>query len=121
MAADALANLAMDEHQQRASENAFNMDVDPVVVPNTVFQGVDSTVNASIRANANANVSTPDPVSTLNYANKCSRCGQPASLSCAKCRSTKYCGRNCQQLSWSSHKKLCVEPSMNVQVRLDIA
>ena len=34
-------------------------------------------------------------------------CNGPAVASCGRCKSVKYCSRNCQKLNWSRHKPAC--------------
>lgn len=38
----------------------------------------------------------------------CGRCGQPASLTCAKCLRVKYCSKSCQRTVWKTHKPICM-------------
>ena len=40
-------------------------------------------------------------------ASHCSLCGGPAASSCGRCKSVKYCSRNCQKLDWPRHKATC--------------
>ena len=28
---------------------------------------------------------------------------------CAKCKTTQYCGRDCQKADWKTHKKVCAK------------
>ncbi|KAK7534906.1 uncharacterized protein J3D65DRAFT_669037 [Phyllosticta citribraziliensis] len=37
----------------------------------------------------------------------CTMCDKPDSRQCARCHSTQYCSKNCQQADWASHKLLC--------------
>ena len=39
----------------------------------------------------------------------CAGCKQTTSnlKACAKCKTTQYCGRDCQKANWKAHKKLC--------------
>ena len=37
----------------------------------------------------------------------CARCGTVAASSCARCKVTRYCSRNCQRLDWKQHKTVC--------------
>ena len=39
----------------------------------------------------------------------CLSCGKDATLICSKCRSVRYCCKDCQQQNWNIHKKMCVE------------
>ena len=38
---------------------------------------------------------------------KCANCGKMATKRCSKCKLEWYCSRNCQLMSWKTHKKLC--------------
>lgn len=41
---------------------------------------------------------------------KCARCGgggDSTLLQCGRCKARSYCGKECQRLDWSSHKKSC--------------
>lgn len=39
----------------------------------------------------------------------CPICGTPAVLQkCGKCKSAKYCSRECQRKDWPNHKKICL-------------
>ena len=40
--------------------------------------------------------------------NTCSVCGEPASLTCARCKAVCYCAPACQSRDWSKHKGVCV-------------
>ena len=41
------------------------------------------------------------------YTKTCIVCNMPARSKCEKCRSTRYCGRDCQKNHWSQHKTVC--------------
>lgn len=36
---------------------------------------------------------------------------------CGKCRSAKYCSKQCQEKHWSIHKKFCFDKNSNVNVQ----
>lgn len=38
-------------------------------------------------------------------------CGEDATLTCSRCKGTRYCGRDCQQKAWKEHKLFCFAPS----------
>jgi hypothetical protein len=50
-----------------------------------------------------------DPKALRPY--NCAICGHPASMRCAKCRNTYYCGEEHQKQDWKGHKKVCTAPS----------
>lgn len=38
----------------------------------------------------------------------CARCLSPHNLKkCSRCNIVKYCGKDCQKLSWNAHKRVC--------------
>jgi len=44
----------------------------------------------------------------------CAYCGKIASLSCGRCKSAKYCDRNCQTNHWPTHKDTCGQVNTKV-------
>jgi len=46
----------------------------------------------------------------VNMPGTCSACGAPAALTCARCKTTMYCGQECQKKSWKVHKRTCQAP-----------
>ena len=58
---------------------------------------------------------TQQPYSKANgtATDACGKCGKHASvqgvklMSCVRCRSSKYCSKECQKLDWKEHKKIC--------------
>lgn len=42
-----------------------------------------------------------------NAGKTCEVCKKPASSKCSKCKSSWYCGRECQVSAWKSHKQRC--------------
>eukprot|EP00929_Paragymnodinium_shiwhaense_P055783 TRINITY_DN27923_c0_g1_i1.p1 TRINITY_DN27923_c0_g1~~TRINITY_DN27923_c0_g1_i1.p1 ORF type:complete len:482 (+),score=183.72 TRINITY_DN27923_c0_g1_i1:102-1547(+) len=38
---------------------------------------------------------------------RCVRCGKPARSSCGRCRSERYCSRDCQAQMWMTHREVC--------------
>ncbi len=40
---------------------------------------------------------------------KCAACGVAARNVCARCKSTRYCNRECQQMHWNEHQQECAE------------
>jgi hypothetical protein len=54
----------------------------------------------------------PDPVATRRTpgSDGCSACGGPGKpklLLCSRCKSTKYCSKQCSAADWNSHKAMC--------------
>lgn len=48
----------------------------------------------------------------MKYMEECNYCHTNASIAgglflCSKCKTTKYCGKDCQRLDWKSHKLNC--------------
>lgn len=93
--ADLLANQAIDAARLTAESSETNS----------------TTARATAASNTNTNPATA-------FFPNCFRCGQPASMKCARCRTALYCGKECQQSNWKSHKRMCVEPALNVLVRM---
>jgi hypothetical protein len=51
----------------------------------------------------------------------CARCGKPYAtgmLRCSKCKSVRYCSRECQRSDWKQHKLRCKEVSKELAVRV---
>ena len=40
---------------------------------------------------------------------QCGFCGVPAETKCSRCKSIRYCGRECQKKHWKTHKKTCTK------------
>ena len=38
---------------------------------------------------------------------ECEDCDKPAVLQCSRCKSVKYCNKECQLSDWGKHKKKC--------------
>jgi hypothetical protein len=39
-------------------------------------------------------------------------CGEEAKMTCSRCKSVRYCGKNCQQVGWKNgHKLTCFQPA----------
>jgi hypothetical protein len=57
------------------------------------------------------NYTTPHSISALLTMeppkSSCSRCNEPTTQKCAACKSTYYCGSECQTKDWKDHKKNC--------------
>jgi hypothetical protein len=52
----------------------------------------------------------------------CARCGKPGAtgmLRCSKCKSVRYCSRECQRSDWKQHKERCKEVSKELDARND--
>jgi hypothetical protein len=50
----------------------------------------------------------------------CARCGKPGAtgmLRCSKCKSVRYCSRECQRSDWNPHKWRCKEVSKELAAR----
>ena len=50
----------------------------------------------------------------------CARCGKPGAtgmLRCSKCKSVRYCSRECQRSDWKQHKLRCKEVSKDLAAR----
>ncbi|KAF8451736.1 hypothetical protein BDZ91DRAFT_750227 [Kalaharituber pfeilii] len=41
----------------------------------------------------------------------CVVCGQPSKHFCSRCKTTRYCGKECQKRDWKDHKRHCVSKS----------
>jgi len=48
-------------------------------------------------------------VTPLSQQFQCSNCGQPSVSSCSRCSAIRYCGKECQEAQWPSHKSICKE------------
>lgn len=52
-----------------------------------------------------------------NYIYTCSKCKKESKKSmskCAKCRAYRYCSKICQVQDWPNHRRLCVNPKVNI-------
>ena len=50
--------------------------------------------------------------SSSTSSSACGNCGAAeASSHCARCKTTEYCGRECQRAHWKTHKKTCAAPA----------
>ena len=47
----------------------------------------------------------------------CKVCGKGPALSCARCKSSRYCGVTCQRADWPSHKLSCVAKKLGVSLQ----
>jgi hypothetical protein len=50
----------------------------------------------------------------------CVRCGEPGAtgmLRCSKCKSVRYCSRECQRSDWKQHKERCKEVNKKLAAR----
>lgn len=41
---------------------------------------------------------------------KCHTCSKPASMKCSRCKTARYCSKECQQTDWQAHKPVCHPP-----------
>lgn len=55
--------------------------------------------------------STQTSTSTAAAQEACGNCKKQSAIlkACAKCKTTKYCDRECQKAHWKAHKKQCVD------------
>ena len=51
-----------------------------------------------------------------NIENPCAHCGAAAGSSCGKCKTTKYCSTDCQELAWPTHKVTCGKTGLDLIV-----
>jgi hypothetical protein len=58
----------------------------------------------------------------LRLGSTCNLCGSPSHKFCAKCKSVRYCSRNCQVLDWKgNHRKHCNKFQFSKQQDLNVA
>ena len=49
------------------------------------------------------------PKSCANYKKTAADCGLASLQQCSKCKTTDYCGRDCQKADWKTYKKICAQ------------
>lgn len=45
----------------------------------------------------------------------CPSCGKPGKFLCSRCKSVRYCSKECQKAHWKEHKKVCKAPEEGAQ------
>jgi len=72
--------------------------------PRSSNGGVDT--NAT-RAAGSAATADPQNRDQREHTRICASCGAKGEKRCSVCRTTWYCGRDCQKADWAEHKKSC--------------
>ena len=62
---------------------------------------------AVIRAAADPGHQHPEQDAQSSQVPTCEGCTKPASALCTRCRSARYCSKECQSRDWKRHKPLC--------------
>ena len=65
---------------------------------------------ARLREGCNVEVMGPEREGAENeefFLRVCVVCGKEAPYRCARCKSTRYCSKECQTKDWAEHKKTC--------------
>ena len=48
--------------------------------------------------------------------NCCGQCSKPSKTKCSRCKTTYYCGVECQKKDWKDHKKFCKSNAVNKKI-----
>ncbi|RYP00802.1 hypothetical protein DL764_006406 [Monosporascus ibericus] len=64
-----------------------------------IYIGGRKDLSTPVRIHATTSTTTPPP--------RCVICNAESARSCARCKSTAYCGKECQKFDWPCHKLLC--------------
>ena len=112
--------LELPDHSKECSQLADNSSTSelPNTSPDSKAQDhsdYSETIPASVTRQENPSEQLAQPV--LGGTDKCSFCGQASTTlkNCARCRQAKYCGRECQQMHWKIHKRVCNVADKNPQ------
>lgn len=81
-------------------------------------------MRADVSSGSNLRTEADETRRDLSLVFHCAQCNKPATSTCARCKSARYCGAACQREHWAIHKGTCrldaaVQPPPETELRID--